>query len=320
MSEEVSRATTRIVFDGPAIANGAMDVQDFAPALLALSQLCKATSRELNGDSVEVTTYIRADIKQGSFDFSIDLAVAAATYGQGLLDTVMNSLHDHHDAIESASHIFGLVFGGAGLFELLRRLKGKKPEVVKTAPNSGDVTVTAGGDVFIVNNSVFKISQSPDVRRAVEAVTKPLQKQGIDSFSVADDKGTRSVLATSSDAHAFLSPMDSDEEEGEILAESDTVAVLGVVRPYLGQKGHRWGLFDGFSVNGYEIKDESFLEKVDRGIYKFGKGDAIRVRLRRRTWMDPRKGLQARAVVVEVLGKIDAPEQLSLLVPRQRRR
>lgn len=309
---EMSRATTTVVYDGPGIANGAMDVQDFAPALLSVSQLCKAANREVNGAAVEATTYIRADIRKGSFEFSIDVATNAVVQAPLLMQAVKETLATNHDAIESATNILALIFGGGGVFEFLRWLRNRKPELVER-DEKGQTKIQIGRDVILIKDSVFVLSENQDVRRAVEGVVKPLQKEGINRLEVGDRNQPKAVIATAADAHAFAAPIDSDEIEGEILADSETITVLGVVRPYLGSKGHRWGLNDGFGVHGYEMKDETFLEKVNKGIYKFGKGDAIRVRLRRKTWMDPAKGLQSMGTIVEVLGKIDAPEQMSLL-------
>lgn len=313
--ENESRAITTIAYDGTAIAGGIMDVRDLAPALLAMGQACKVANRMLNADAVEATTYVRSDMRAGSFEVTLELVLGAPNVVQAALTT----LAENRDAISDAKQLLetlGLVGGGAfGLFQLIRKLKGKKPEIVEVVEGppaqQGHVRLTIDGTVIDVPATVVALAENADARRAVEDVVRPLEKAGIDSFEARPVGKPREQLATKSDAYLFKAPMDSDVINGEILADSETVTVLGVIRPHF-EKGHRWGLHDGQATRGYEMRDDAFLERVATRAVTFGKGDALRVRLRSRTWRDPIKGLQSLATVMEVLEVLPAPKQISL--------
>lgn len=314
MPRSESRATTTIAYDGAAIAGGLMDVRDLAPALLALGQACKVANRVLNDDALEATTYVRSDMRAGSFEVSIELVLAVPN----VVQTSLAVIAENRQTLEDAKLVFETLglYGGAGygLFQVLKKLKGKKPTEVESRPNGSVTLTTPEGDVIEVRREVYALSEHPDARQAVEDMVKPLDRAGIDSFEVRSADRPRVLIATKSDAHVFRAPLDGGEVNGEILADSEIITVLAVVRPHF-EKGHRWGLHDGQSTRGYDMRDDVFLEKVAKRDITFGKGDALRVRLRSRTWRDPAKGIQSGAAVMEVLAVLPAPRQMSLPLP-----
>lgn len=47
----MSEASLTLVFDGPAVENGEIDVQELAPTLLAMGELIQAANDKINGDN-----------------------------------------------------------------------------------------------------------------------------------------------------------------------------------------------------------------------------------------------------------------------------
>ena len=68
----MSTETFTIAYDGVALRDGAMDVRDLAPALLALGQLMDAANANLNGSAAHIQLQVKATEK-GSFKIAFDL-------------------------------------------------------------------------------------------------------------------------------------------------------------------------------------------------------------------------------------------------------
>ena len=52
---------TTIRYDGPALANHEMDVQDLAPALLALADVVQFANQRFNGAAANIKVLVNAD-------------------------------------------------------------------------------------------------------------------------------------------------------------------------------------------------------------------------------------------------------------------
>lgn len=70
-------ARVSIAYDGEAVRDGSMDVQQLAPALLAVSDLFKAANKATNGEQAALSVRVQAEFGKGSF--IIDLAVQLET-------------------------------------------------------------------------------------------------------------------------------------------------------------------------------------------------------------------------------------------------
>ena len=120
----MSQANVTIAYDGPALRDGAMDVRDLAPALLAAGQIIDAANAVLNGDSARVRVEVRTT---GTGSFEIHLQVI-----QGLAEQLVTMLTG--PGITAADALATLVFGtpvATGLIWLIRRCRGKKPHRIR---------------------------------------------------------------------------------------------------------------------------------------------------------------------------------------------
>jgi hypothetical protein len=81
------QATFYVKYEGPATSGGRIDVRFFAPALQALGEACQEANRVLNGDSrTEINVFIRAEMKDGSFEVSLEVVMGVLEAAQGWLD------------------------------------------------------------------------------------------------------------------------------------------------------------------------------------------------------------------------------------------
>ena len=103
-----------IVYDGPAVADGSMNVRDLGPAMMAVGAAFESANRVANGDRATINVNVRAT-SQGSFEILFEVVQSAQ---QGGLDL---------DFIKDAIGIKELLLGGGGigtgLFALLKFLR-----------------------------------------------------------------------------------------------------------------------------------------------------------------------------------------------------
>src|SRR5258708_131291 len=104
-----------------------MAVEDFAPALLALSDLIKRTNIVLNGEREgAVRVLIDVDMEQHCFQFDIQIVHSIWERAWGLFG------EDHIKSAADIAKAIGVIAGGAagvvGLLGALKKLRGKAPD------------------------------------------------------------------------------------------------------------------------------------------------------------------------------------------------
>lgn len=181
--------TTTIRYDGPALVDHDMDVQDLAPALLALAEIAQIANRKFNGDRASLKVLVNADVDQQCF--MLDLSMI-----QSLLDQAQTFLgKDNISTARELAEIIGLVGTPAGsLFGLYKWLYGcAKPanEISYTKAEATGITIVnviGDGGTIEVSNEVAALASDPEVLKRVKTVLKPLQKAGYQDFTVLERK------------------------------------------------------------------------------------------------------------------------------------
>jgi hypothetical protein len=115
---------TTIRYDCPALSGHEMDVQDLAPALLALAEIAQIANRKFNGDRASLRVLVNADVEQQCFQLDLSLIQSLMDQAQALLGK------DNVATAAELAQMIGLV-GGAGttLLGLYKWLFGKgKPD------------------------------------------------------------------------------------------------------------------------------------------------------------------------------------------------
>lgn len=291
-----------IVYDGEALAEGAIEARDLAPALLALAEVFEEAQAIVPQPDARITLRVRAGFERGSFEVHLEIAK--------LYQNVV-SLFSGQDATALANlfQILGIagVAGLLGVLQLIKRARGRKPVSVTIERSERVRIIFEGEDPIEVDRRVWALFSKMSVRKAIEQVIAPLFKQGIDTFKIRH-KGKDTLTVAQDEAKHYLAPT---EHEGETISSTDTRVVI--VAPSF-QEGNKWRVSDGSRNIFVSIEDPSFVGAVQSGREAFRKGDILRVTLQTRQWLEGVE-LKAEHAIVKVLQHESAPEQQNLLLP-----
>lgn len=190
MSEVTKHIRTTIRYDGPALAGHEMDVQDLAPALLALADLIQIANQKFNGSHASMKVLVNADVEQKCFMIDISLVQTFLEQAKGLLGS---------DGVKTAKEIaewVGILTGsGAGLFALIKFLRNaRQSETPLQIQNAGDgnITIVGNGNTIVVPRPVFQLANEALAVEKAKAVVRPLEKEGYDSLAFL--QGDKSVV------------------------------------------------------------------------------------------------------------------------------
>jgi hypothetical protein len=275
-----------------------MDVRELGPALLSLGQLFDEANRVLNADKAKVSLHVKAHTA-GSFEVLLTLS---QSFPAQIADFLTG------EAVASVLNLVGLVAigesGRRGLLWLIRRLKGRKPSKVKDLGN-GFVRLEIDGETLEVPLDLLRLYQDLAVRTAVAKVLKPLEHEGIANFSIRGIAGEAEVVEKS-DLPYFAQP----ELEDEKILEAEHRAAYSIISLAF-KDDNKWRLYDGNTTISVSIRDEDFVERVNRNLVSFSKNDVLVCMVRTTQWRTE-AGLKTEYELLKVLEHRPAFKQMSL--------
>lgn len=261
----MAETTFSVTYDGDAIADGRMDVQDLAPALLALAEVFREANLIVNPVSPPVTLQIQATTA-GSFD--VDLVLAH-------LDLIQRAVSFFAgDPVEALLNLKEIVFGtGTGLLFLIRWLRRRKVRQELPGPEPGSVTLELeDGTRLAIPATVASLYRNVRIRRRVREVVRPLERDGIDRVKFRSED---TELEFSSDE---LAEFDVPSEAPEVLLDRPISMAVSIAAPAF-IEDNKWRLSDGDRTFFATIEDNDFLTRVDEG-EPFRKGDILECEMR----------------------------------------
>lgn len=294
----MSQASVTIAYDGPALRDGAMDVRDLAPALLAAGQLVDAANTVLYGDNARASVQVTAT-DSGSFEVTLQVV---QSFGSQLASLFTS------EPLAAASTLATLLFGtpaSDGLLWLIKRCRGRKPTKIEKLSES-TVRLIIDGEVIEIPLNLLRLYQDLPARIAAHRlVEQPLQKEGIETFEVRENK--QSFLTVDRhEAVYFARP----ELPDETLVDDVRRAAYSIISLAF-KEDNRWRLNDGNNVISALIADQDFLGKVDNNQIAFAKGDILICDVRV-TQKQTESGLKTDYTVEHVVDHRPAARQLPL--------
>ena len=295
-----------IRYDGPALASHQMDIQELAPALIALSNMLEQAGKDAFPNAPEVRVEVKGNFKGGSF--GVDL-IAVQSIGEQLISMLSGP------TAGAAANLLGILsglglLGGGGLIGLMRWLAGRKPTAIREEDGKTIFEMVIGGTLFTFTTDLItaRLYQSRLVRQSLWKVIKPLERDGIDRFMCGRDGVAEvTILEAETDAFTFV------VGEADIVSTVLNEAVLLQIESAVFKEGNKWRFTDGGPSFFAEIADLDFLARIESGVERFGKGDVLIADLRR-TQSVTDTGLKLDAIL-ERVHEHRSPLQAGLFTP-----
>lgn len=277
-----------ISFEGPALDTHQMDVRDLAPALLALADAVKAANSAINADKADVRLDVIGKPKSGSFGLDLTIAQKLLTQFTDLFSSSgVTALANAYTLLGA----LGLV-GGGGLLLLLKKVNGRKTISIKPHGNYLRL-ILEDSETVEVDLFTGKLFQDRQTRIDLVRALKPLERVGVDSLRAGTKDDMRSVC-DKADYYNILASVDE-----EILLNRQELEQIVLIEAAVFKDGNKWRFNNGQSFHA-EILDNEFLQRMEAGEERFGKGDRLRVLLELRQY-DVFNKLETRYSVLKVL-------------------
>ena len=305
----MSEANLTLVFDGSAINNGEIDVQDLAPALLSMGELIQAVNYEINGNKVQIAVKVKATA-EGSFEVDLTLIQSLVESTKALLvfaEANKDGIAAANELIDLLFKTTGVVIGGVtmiggGLFTLIKFMKGRKPDKIEKV--NGNIHVHIGDNYFITNQQTIQLAESVAVREQSKKSISALSRNGIDVIKIKRPSNTDLEVSKSEVGY-----FEYEEIEEELVDEIRPMTLQIINLSF--KEDNKWRVTDGGDPFSATIEDTAFLNKIANDEVSFSKGDYLVCEVRERQFSTS-KGLKKERSIIEVKNHKTAAQQLRL--------
>ncbi|HEY1787529.1 MAG TPA: hypothetical protein VGJ73_05205 [Verrucomicrobiae bacterium] len=288
-----------IKYDGDALSDHTIDVEDLAPALLALPTLIQETDRIVNKDDSRISVRVGPPAA-GSFEIWFSVLREGS---EDLVD-FFNS-----PGVGALTNATSLLWWGtpttAGLIAFVRFIKGREARKV-TPINEFLVEIEAGADRMQIPATVWELYQSPRVRAAFYQILKPLEKDGMDRVEFSSPTGQTAEVIK--DEARYYSPKSEGVETLEELPPREIF--VNVVLLWF-RDGNKWRFSEGGNEWWAEIKDQDFIESLLKGEQTISANDFLKV-LVKQTQTRHGPVIHSDYEILKVLEHKKVPQQMHL--------
>jgi hypothetical protein len=300
----MSKANFQIYYTGEDLESGQMDVKELAPALLAIGNLIEESNRVLNGDKASVTVKVTA-FKDGSFGVDFELLQKLSTSFTNFFNS------DPVTAAATLLSFLGISGGGItfGLVKFLKYIKNRNIDnVIKL--QDGNIEVVVQDQKVVISSEVLSLYQDIKVRKEVENTVRPLGRKGIDSIKFKHGKDLVGAIEEKELSYFDMPEIEDKEIEVKEASESEFIATFSIQNLSF-KEDNKWKLSDGTNTFFVTILDKSYLDKIDKNLVSFLKGDRLKVKLRVKNF-ETSSGLKTDYEVLEIIEHTKPPTQLPL--------
>lgn len=241
---------------------------------------------------------------------TIDLKVNAIEKGSFIIDiSIVENLKQIFTG-ENIGYIANLGTIISGIFGVYKLYKGNP---VKSNKDKENVTIAINGNGNNVSYTptIINVYNQQTVREAISKSIEAVDADtGVEGLRI--DTGSKNPVTFKRKNFKEYIYDDFDQEQHndeKISVEEATLIIVGLNF----ESGSRWQfIYNGYKITA-RIKDEALMQKIDAG-ERFGKGDAIRVKLQILQRYNPEyNAYEIKSYkIIEFLGHIEAPKQRDL--------
>ena len=260
------QATICVAYTGEAVNDGTMDINELAPALLALSNLVSEANQTLNNDGSRIVVRVSSHFERGSFELVLNLV---RTLSQQIKSFFSESGH----SLEQILSDLGLAstLSGINLLEMIRQLKGKQPQRIERIDEEKALVIFEEKKLE-VSIGVLKLFKSEKVRQHIESAVHPLKNEGVDGLEFRDAQNKDVTEKIIKEEAEYFSGFEQGKElKEEVSRQKLMLRILSVNF----ERGLKWRFDDGESKFYATVNDENFLDEVESGKIFFNCDDVI---------------------------------------------
>lgn len=286
----MKRIAMQIKFEGQ---THQIDANTLISALVSYQAIITEANKVLGGGAKSIDLRVNA-LEKGSFIVDVSLA-------ENLLKQIFSG-----DTMEYLANL-GAVVGG--VYASYKVLKGK-PAKTENDKKAIEIKYPDEKVSVTLNDCIVKVYNQPMMREAVsKAIEAADTDVNVDGLSIDSGSCTPPVTFKKEEFKEYI--YDGFEEEKSIPDEQVEVvdAYLTIIALNF-EPGSRWMfMYNGFKIQMI-VKDDALMKKINEG-ERFGKGDAIRVKMRIvKRYNAVYKAYENKAYkIVEFIEHIEAPSQ-----------
>lgn len=284
----------QLAYEGAALDDHRMNVEDLAPSLLALGKLVSTVNDSANNGQFQATLSVNANFKKGSF--LVDLIV-----DQDLGSWVATLTSQPMSAIVNAYALLCII---RDIISLKKFLKGKKATKVEVSEDNKTVKVYVNQTYIDINFFAYEISKKEEIHTQCEKFAAPLNRDGIDAIKFTYE-GNSMAEIKKEDLPDFLA-----KAEDEPLSESIRRTALQIDSLAF-KDGLKWKVSNGNNSIFVSMEDNDFIAKIKSRQEAFREGDIFIVDLKESQYLRNGKMI-AENSIIKVIEHRSAPIQTEL--------
>ena len=298
----------RIAYTGEALENGAMDINDLAPALLAFAELVKRAN-VLVGNTQPVRLMLNADsIKRGSFDVTLELIYS----GLDQIKLLMGAAEDI--GLKALSDALGI---GAtikeGVFWLIQAIGNKKIlNVSETDDNKVAINLNDNSKI-IINQNTYNVFMDHEARSSITKVMEPVKKEGIEGFEIRNPYNYEDKKPSFKVVKDDLQLYETPELETNVVPENiiEQEVLLKIVSLVF-DEAQKWRFTDGDTTFWAKVEDKDFWNSVNSSEQAFRNGDRLKAVCRIVQRIGVNGNIITERSIIKVIEVLPKPTQIKL--------